>query len=186
MAITLPFKEFSCLSKILNTLTHFLPLRTNVKWPNQICVKLLLASGYSSCFALHHSNVPNDTATAAIANIECKNFTHFFHSSYTENCHLLCSVQFVLLTVHRQDAWGCCIFCIWLWSIDTRDGGPSSDIPTEKKYFSFCWNWQYSLSYIPKVSIRCNSLEIFQVWEGAFPFICRSLISWMCTYKTVS
>lgn len=108
-----------------------------------------------------------------------------FHSSYTENCHLLCFVQFVLLTVHRQDAWGCCIFCIWPWSIDMRDGGPSSDIPTEKKYFSFCWNWQYSLSCIPKVSIRCNSLEIFQVWEGAFPFICRSLISWMCTYKTV-
>lgn len=38
--------------------------------------------------------------------------TQTFYSSYTENCHLLCFVRSLSVTVHRQDAWGRCIFCI--------------------------------------------------------------------------
>lgn len=102
-----------------------------------------------------------DTATIATANTECKNFTQpdFLQQLHWKLSSAFFCVPIVSVTVHRQDAWACCIFCTQLWSIDIRVEvlvWIFLQTVKERIFFLSCWNRQCSLSC---VSVKCKLLN---------------------------
>lgn len=148
----------------------------------------------ASLCTFRYVRVPNDTATAvtATANAQQHGTLRLFSSSYTEN---LSSALFCwhLVLVTAQTCAGVLLFSAFdcddpqLYKVSYTARNKADE------WFSSSLLEQTAES-ISKVIFLLNASPFFLVIlsgylkdpAGAFPFICRSIILWMCTYARLS